>query len=264
VKDEMRFVDTPETRTDPLGDLVRRQQAGGLDNPPLAMHPFRLDRIEPRTLRWQRTDDDPHPCLPALDRPVVLPDPSPHGRADMPARIVPHQQQRRFPFCGQSVAAPVEELRRDRTDRTTVHEAQPQLLVALPDSIPLSHQQAVTGERLRIGIAMSDRLLDQAQWLIRLRPTRQMRSRDPTPPDLVCEAERPVGMRHCQADQAIASPFFRRYAGSGEVIHPFARCQRMPNRLSVTRIVSPVTRSAVIPCAAQTSASRSSVQTLVG
>jgi len=148
---EMRFVETAETGADPLGDLLRCQQAGGLDNPPLAMHPFRLDRIEPRTLRGQRTDHDPHPRPCPLDRPVVCPDPSSHRRADMPTRVIPHEQQRRFPLCRQSVAAPLEELRRQRTHRATVHEAQPQLLIALPDGIPLADQQAVAANAFASG-----------------------------------------------------------------------------------------------------------------
>jgi len=57
--------------------------------------------------------------------------------------------------------------------------------------------------------------------------------------------------------------FFRAYPGSGLVIHCFARCQRTPSRLSVTRIVSPVTRSLMIPSLQQTAA-RSSIQRLVG
>lgn len=48
------------------------------------------------------------------------------------------------------------------------------------------------------------------------------------------------------------------------MIQCFARCQRTPNRLSVTRIVSPVTCSSVIPSVKQISAARSSVQRLVG
>jgi len=56
---KVRFVSTPETRADPFRDLRRRQQSRRFDDPPLAMHPLRLDWIEPWTLRGQGTDDDP-------------------------------------------------------------------------------------------------------------------------------------------------------------------------------------------------------------
>jgi hypothetical protein len=45
----------------------------------------------------------------------------------------------------------------------------------------------------------------------------------PTPPDLVGEAQRPVRLRCRQGDQAVAAPFFRTYAGSGLVIQCLAR-----------------------------------------
>ena len=59
-----------------------------------------------------------------------------------------------------------------------------------------------------------------------------------------------------EMDQPVAPLFFRAYAGSGLVIQPCARCQRTPRRLRVAQIVSPVTRSSVIPSLTQTAATQ--------
>src|SRR5262249_39460144 len=86
----------------------------------------------------------------------------------------------------------------------------------------------------------------------------------PTPPRLVLEAHRPGRMGRQEADQAVARPVLRAYAGSGEVIHSFARFQRTSERARVARMVSPVTRAEDTPCSKLTSPARSSVHTLVG
>ena len=50
------------------------------------------------------------------------------------------------------------------------------------------------------------------------------------------------------ADQAVAPPFFRAYAGSGLVIQVLARNQRTPSRWRVARTVSPATGVVIRPC----------------
>src|SRR5262249_49007635 len=57
--------------------------------------------------------------------------------------------------------------------------------------------------------------------------------------------------------------FFRAYSGSGLVIQRLARCQRIPKRSKVARIVSPLTRAAVSPRSKLTAAAHSRVQRLV-
>src|SRR4029079_9138336 len=84
------------------------------------------------------------------------------------------------------------------------------------------------------------------------------------PPDRVLEPQGPGRVGRHQADQAIARPFFRAYAGSGLVIQRLARCQRNPKRAKVARMVSPLTRSAVSPRSKLTAAANSKVHTLVG
>ena len=67
-----------------------------------------------------------------------------------------------------------------------------------------------------------------------------------------------------QPDQPVPRFFFRAYPGSGLVIQCLARRQRMPSRLSVRRIASPVYNRGVQPRSWQTAARRSKVQRLVG
>ena len=180
---KVRFVPAVETIADPLRDLVRRQQARRFDDPPLAVHPFRLDRVEPRTLDRQETDDDPYPLPFPLDRPVVRPDPRPHRLAHMPTGVVPHQQERRLPLLPPAVGS---------TNRGTA--SSPRSPVAHPRSaataarcaapgIPVPHQQPIAGERFRVGIA---RVPPSA------RPTASAR---PPPPNSTDAAARPCSTR---------------------------------------------------------------------
>src|SRR3712207_2680561 len=81
----------------------------------------------------------------------------------------------------------------------------------------------------------------------------------------ILEAHSPLRRaRKGEPDQPISSPFFLSYSGSGELIHLLALSQRTPNLLSVERIVSPETRSSVMPSSKLTSAACSSVQRVVG
>ena len=45
----------------------------------LAMDPFRLDRIEPRTFAGQPANHEPHPNSTPFDLLIVLPEPVPHS-----------------------------------------------------------------------------------------------------------------------------------------------------------------------------------------
>src|SRR6266566_4665617 len=95
---------------------------------------------------------------------------------------------------------------------------------------------------------LGDRLFDQPHGLVRLDPGVQGRLRQARPPGLVLKAEHPLRVATCQADQAVATAFFRAYAGSGLVSQRLARFQPTPRRFRVARIVSPLTRSGVSPC----------------
>ncbi len=267
----MKLVLTAEDGTDPIGEFLGAEQAVGLDHFALGVDPARLDRVEPGTLDRQVAGDDPNALPLPLDSSVVLVNPGPDLAADVPGGVVPGHQERGLAKGFEPTADPVEELGRDRRDRPTVDEAQPDLLPDLRLAIGSrvvglseANEDAVASQRLRIGIVLGERLLDQAQGLVVRRPRQELREREPTPPGLVLEAQRPVGMTDQETDQAIASPFFRAYSGAGLVIQFLARLQPTSSRLSVARIVSSLTRYGVIPWRKLTSAASSSVQRLVG
>src|SRR5439155_3122565 len=160
--------------------------------------------------------------------------------------------------------APGQVLGGQRADGAAVDEPQPGLLLPAAARLGPAGQQPVAGQRLGIGVVLRDRLLDQPQGPVRLRPAVQGRGRQAAPPHLVLEAQGPVGAGGRQADQAVAGAFFRAYSGSGLPIHFLARFHATPSRLSVMRIVSSLTGARVGPCSQLTSAASSSVQRLVG
>ena len=95
----MVFRGTLERGIDAPLQLVSRQQACRFQHAPLAMHPDWLNRIQPRASRRQIAQNDPSPDrLSHFDVLIVVTDPGTHGFAPMPGRIIPHQQQGRFPL----------------------------------------------------------------------------------------------------------------------------------------------------------------------
>ena len=67
-----------------------------------------------------------------------------------------------------------------------------------------------------------------------------------------------------QADQPLARPLFLEYSGSGLTIQCLARCQLLPSRFRVHRIVSALTLWVLRPCSTLTWAANSKVPRLVG
>ena len=107
----------------------------------------------PKDLAWNCTrqvaGDDAHACRTALDPLIGLAYPVPHGLAAVPRGIIPDQQQ-----CGEALRcelcrAPGQKSDRDRTHGAPGHKAEPHLLGLLRLR---PQQQAITGERLGIGI----------------------------------------------------------------------------------------------------------------
>src|SRR5262249_18014560 len=125
-------------------DLRSAQPLFRFDDGPLAMHPLRLDGVQPRALARQLAYQDPHAAF-TLGPAVVFLDPAPHPRADMPGGIVPDQQQRLLALPGQFAANPAQEVHGHLADRPTVHETQQHPARVAP-------QQPVAGQRLGIGI----------------------------------------------------------------------------------------------------------------
>src|SRR5262249_23492154 len=152
---------------------------------------------------------------------------------DVPGRIVPDQKQGRLALGGEFLTAPIQERDGQVAERTSVDETEPDLVRGVRGA----DEQTVGGQRFGVGIVLGDGLFDQTQGLLVGRPSRHLRMSRATPPSLIFEAQRPTRMRLQQTDQTVARPFFRAYAGSGEVIHSLARFQRTPKRTKVTRTV---------------------------
>src|SRR5262249_22577862 len=182
--------------------------------------------------------------------------PRPYPPADMPAGIVPDQQQRLLALSRQVVADPGQEVLRHLADGPSVHEAQEHPAGVRP-------QEAVAGHGLGVRVGLLGLTLDQEQRRA-AGPGVQRRLRQAAPPGLVLVAQHPVGVRLRQPDQPVAGFFFRAYCGSGLVIQCLARFQRTPRRFRAMRTASRVSCRGVQPLAWQTSATRSNVHTLVG
>src|SRR5215831_16312894 len=250
-----------KVRADAVGDLLGVEQAGWLENGTLGVHPLGLNRVEPRALDRQIAGEDAHAVAALLHLLVVGADPGADALAHMPRGVVPDQDPDPYTRLLQPAHTPVQELLGDRADRPPSDEAQPHALRLAH----LAQQHPIAGQRLGVGIARGDRLLDQAQRAVgRVRPGMRLRLGEATPPGFIREAQRPVGMLGCQGNQAVTLPFFRAYPGSGLVIQCVARFQPVPRRRRVWRIVSPLTRMGTIPTATLTSAAHSRVHRLPG
>src|SRR3954466_8697990 len=233
----------------PVHELVGRQRPIRLNDRPLAVQPPRLDRIEPGALHRQPTHQDPDPAG-ALHRAVMRPNPRPHRSADVPGGVVPHQHPYALALRAEPVGPPGQKVRGDAADRATFDKAQQHPILIRP-------QQSVAGQSFGLWIILRPRSGVQPQ---RLAPGVHRRLGQAAPPDLVGVAPPPGGGASRQADQAVAPVFLSAYCGSGLVIQVLARRQPTPSRLSASRMVSRLTRSAVMPCSAQTSAARARVQ----
>src|SRR3712207_26643 len=260
----MRLVGTAESLADPLGELISAEQPLGLYDLPLAVDPFGLDWVEPRALLGKQTGHYPHPSTALFDSSVMLPNPASNLFGGVPTGVVPDHEQRLLAHRGEPLAAVLKKLGGDGTHRPAVHEPQPRPLPDLPIGFFGTHQHPVSGQSFRGGVAFDRYFLNETHRLLCIGPGMQTWSLKATPPCLILEAQSPLPARKGEPDQPISSPFFLSYSGSGELIHLLALSQRTPNLLSVERIVSPETRSSVMPSSKLTSAACSSVQRVVG
>src|SRR5215212_4625346 len=260
----MGFVRAPVGVADAVGEFVCGEQGVGFDDPPLAVDPGRLDGVEPGALTRQVAGDEADALPALLDVAVVVADPVADLLADVPGGVVPDHQERLLAGGLELAATPVQVVDGHRADGAAVDEAQPHPVGGILRGRVGAQQQAVAGQRLGVRVVLGDRLFDQPQPVVLLDPGPEAGPSQPAPPDLVLEPQDPGRMARRQANQAVARTFFRAYSGSGLVIHRLARFHRTSRRRIACRIVSPLTRSAVIPSAKATSAASSIVQTLVG
>src|SRR5918997_4293444 len=118
----MLVMRTIERSADPLGELVGPQKPVELHDLPFPVYPLGLDGVQPRTLLRKKATHDPHPTAAVLDLPVVFSQPSPHLPGDVPACVVPDEQQRLLANCFEPLAAPREKPRAYGTDGPAVDE----------------------------------------------------------------------------------------------------------------------------------------------
>src|SRR5829696_6907092 len=242
----------------PLGELVRSQEAVGLDDLALGVDPLGLDGVQPRALLRQKAAHDPHPLSALLDAAVVGTEPAPDLAAYVPGSVVPDEQQDLLAGRSELFATPREEPGGQGAHGPSVHEPQPRLS-------DLRQVEPVAAYGFGLGVVLGDRPLEEAQRLPFLGPAVQGGKRHPAPPALVLEAHRPLRIGPGDLHQPVAPPFFLSYRGSGEVIHRLARVHLTERRRDkVARMVSPETRSSVSPSSKATSAAISRVHRLEG
>src|SRR5215203_5412029 len=236
----MLFVSTAEDPANPLGKLVSTEQHLRLNYLPLAMNPLRLYCIEPRALGGQQARHYPEPMAAGFDTAVVGDDPASDLMAFMPGSVVPDKKQSLLTPLLEPVAAPPKKLRGYGAHGSTIHEPQPSLFE--PRQI-----QSVAGESLRLGIVLSRLFFEETRRISGISPGMHTRPLEAGEPGLVLETQSPLGAGLGQTDQPISIPFFLAYSGSGLSIQCLARCQPLPRRAKVARMVSALTLFSVIP-----------------
>src|SRR5215210_2019114 len=87
----MLVMRTLKSSTGSFGQLVGHKQTIGLYDPPFAVNPLGLYRVEPRTLFGQQAAYDPHPFSTPFDAAVVRIDPLSNFVAYVPGSVVPDQ-----------------------------------------------------------------------------------------------------------------------------------------------------------------------------
>src|SRR5919107_669400 len=159
----MRFVDTAEGPADPIGEFVSAEQPLGLDHLSLAVNPFGLDGVEPRTLLGKQAGHYPHSAATIFDLAVVGGHPVTHLMAFMPAGVVPDQKQGILAPLFELLAAPLKKLRGYGAHRPTINEPQPGLF-------ELGQIHPVASECLRLGVVLSRLLLQKTRRVCGIRP----------------------------------------------------------------------------------------------
>ena len=234
---------TAKGRADAIRQLIGREHSIGFNHPPFAMRPFGLNGVEPGALDWQTTGQDAHAMAIVLHLAIVFSNPGAHLIANVPGSIIPDQSQDTFIHRFQLGTTPFKKLDRDIADRTSIHETHQDFLVRLSVFLFPPQQQPITGQGFGVRVVFGFRLFNQAQWLVRVAPRRQVGLGKTAPPHFIAETLHPIWIRFAQTNQPIPSVFFRSYPGSGLMIHCLARFHFTPRRSSVWRMVSSLNSS---------------------
>ena len=88
----MGFMPAPIIRADPVGQLIRGQEAHGLHDGAFPMDPRRFDGVQSGALIGQPAREHTDAASPLCDLAVVVADPGAHLLTGVPGGMVPHQQ----------------------------------------------------------------------------------------------------------------------------------------------------------------------------
>lgn len=124
--------------------FISRKLALRLHNSPLAMHPIRLNRIEPRAFDWQTHYYNSGTSL-WLCFAIVSLYPATHFLRLVPSGVVPNKHQYLLAFLSQALIDPLEEIYRYLADWTTINETQQKPVYVTP-------KQPITAKRFRVWI----------------------------------------------------------------------------------------------------------------
>src|SRR5207302_1570677 len=229
---------TAKVRADAVGQCRGGQLTIRLGYGTLAMHPLRLDVVEPGTFGRQEAGDNLNALFTlspsSKHTAVVLSQPIAYFTADMPGGVVPDEHQHPLALSSQTLTHPFQVGNSHMANRSPINEAQPHLLGVVPE-------QSIAAQRLGIGVVLAGLIsikLLQAQWLPCFSPSVHARLSQTAPPNLIAVANHPALIRTLRSrrNQEVASVFLRSYCGSGEVIQCLVRCHPTPNRLRAWRI----------------------------
>jgi hypothetical protein len=94
----------------PIRQLISSQQPLGLNHFPLAINPFGLYGVEPRTLLGQKATHNPHPLAALLNPAVVFAEPASDLPGGVPTGVVPDENQHFLADLFELLQAPLKKL----------------------------------------------------------------------------------------------------------------------------------------------------------
>lgn len=187
--------------------FVSSQYLLGLQDGALAVHPFWLDRIEPRAFGWQQTREDAYAAFRLFDAAVMGPNPGAYRATFVPGGIVPDQHPDPNADYGEFGTTPIQKLCGQGTHRLPGGKPHSDLFWQAGGR---TEQYPITSQRWRCVVTLGALLFDEAQFLPRQRPSMEVRLGQAAPPDFIREAERPIILPRRAVNQSVTPVFLRR------------------------------------------------------
>src|SRR5258706_2553417 len=120
---------TAKVVTDATFHFLSGEQTSWFNNGPFAMHPMRLNAVEPGAFGRQPARNDAHSrmalTLACQHAAIVLLEPTAHFLTDMPGGVIPDEDQHALALALHLLAEPLQKSRRHMADRPTIDKAQP-------------------------------------------------------------------------------------------------------------------------------------------